>query len=57
MNNTAWGIMMLIILIVDLTMIPGEIAEGKYTSAAFSIAGAIFSAMAMVMFFMLSMAN
>lgn len=57
MSNTAWGIMMLIILIIDLTMIPGEIAEGKYTSAAFSIAGAIFSAMAMVMFFMLSMAN
>ena len=57
MSNTAWGIMMLIILIVDLTMIPGEIAEGKYTSAAFSIAGAIFSAMAMVMFFTLSMAN
>lgn len=57
MNNTAWGIAMLIILIVDLTMIPGEIAEGKYTSAAFSIAGAIFSAMAMVMFFMLSMTN
>lgn len=57
MSNTAWGIMMLIILIVDLTMIPGEIAEGKHTSAAFSIAGAIFSAMAMVMFFMLSMTN
>lgn len=57
MSNTAWGIMMLIILIVYLTMIPREIAEGKYTSAAFSIAGAIFSAMAMVMFFMLSMAN
>ena len=57
MSNAAWGIMMLIILIVDLTMIPGELAEGKYTSAAFSIAGAIFSAMAMVMFFMLSMAN
>ena len=57
MNNTAWGIAMLIVLIVDLVMIPGEIAEGKYTSAAFSIAGAIFSAMAMVMFFMLSMTN
>ena len=57
MGNTAWGIMMLIVLIVDLVMIPGEIAEGKYTSAAFSIAGAIFSAMAMVMFFMLSMTN
>lgn len=57
MSNTAWGIMMLIILIVDLTMISGEIAEGKYTSAAFSIAGAIFSAIAMVMFFMLAMAN
>lgn len=57
MNNTAWGIAMLIVLIVDLVMIPGEIAEGKYTSAAFSIAGAIFSAIAMVMFFILSMAN
>ena len=57
MSNTAWGIMMLIILIVDLTMIPREIAEGKYTSAAFSIAGAIFSAIAMGMFFMLSMTN
>lgn len=57
MSNTVWGIAMLIILIVDLTMIPGEIAEGKYTSAAFSIAGAIFSAIAMVMFFMLAMAN
>lgn len=57
MSNTAWGIMMLIILIVDLTMIPGEIAEGKYTSATFSIAGAIFSAIAMEMFFMLSMTN
>lgn len=57
MSNTLWGIAMLIILIVDLVMIPGEIAEGKYTFAAFSIAGAIFSAMAMVMFFMLSMAN
>lgn len=57
MSNTAWGIMMLIILIIDLTMIPGEIAEGKYTSAAFSIAGAIFSAIAMGMFFMLSMTN
>lgn len=57
MSNTAWGIMMLIILIVDLTMIPGEIAEGKYTSATFSIAGAIFSAIAMGMFFMLSMTN
>ena len=57
MSNTAWGIMMLIILIVDFTMIPGEIAEGKYTSAAFSIAGAIFSAIAMGMFFMLSMTN
>lgn len=57
MNNTAWGIAMLIVLIVDLVMIPGEIAEEKYTSAAFSIAGAIFSAMAMVMFFMLSMTN
>lgn len=57
MNNTAWGIAMLIVLIVDLVMIPGEIAEGKYTSAAFSIAGAIFSAIAMGMFFMLSMTN
>lgn len=57
MSNILWGIAMLIILIVDLVMIPGEIAEGKYTSAAFSIAGAIFSAMAMIMFFMLSMAN
>lgn len=57
MNNTLWGIAMLIILIVDLVTIPGEIAEGKYTSAAFSIAGAIFSAMAMIMFFILSMAN
>lgn len=57
MSHTAWGIAMLIILIVDLVMIPGEIAEGEYTSAAFSIAGAIFSAMAMVMFFILSMAN
>nr|DAV26008.1 MAG TPA: hypothetical protein [Caudoviricetes sp.] len=57
MNNTAWGIAMLIILIVYLTMIPGELAEGEYTSAAFSIAGAIFSAMAMVMFFILAMAN
>lgn len=57
MNYEVWGIAMLIVLIVDLVMIPGEIAEGKYTSAAFSIAGAIFSAMAMVMFFMLSMAN
>lgn len=57
MNNTAWGIAMLIVLIVDLVMIPGEIAEEKYTSAAFSIAGAIFSAIAMGMFFMLSMTN
>lgn len=57
MSNTVWGIIMLIVLIVDLTMIPGELAEGKYTSAAFSIAGAIFSAMAMVMFFMLAIAN
>lgn len=57
MSNTTWGIAMLIVLIVDLVTIPGEIAEGKYTSAAFSIAGAIFSAMAMIMFFMLSMAN
>lgn len=57
MSNIVWGIMMLIILIVDLTMIPGELAEGKYTSAAFSIAGAIFSAMAMAMFFILAMAN
>lgn len=57
MNNTVWGIIMLIVLIVDLTMIPEEIAEGKYTSAAFSIAGAIFSAIAMGMFFMLAMAN
>lgn len=57
MSNTVWGIIMLIVLIVDLTMIPGELAEGKYTSAAFSIAGAIFSAMAMVMFFILAMAN
>ena len=57
MSNTVWGIVMLIVLIIDLTMIPGELAEGKYTSAAFSIAGAIFSAMAMVMFFMLAMAN
>lgn len=57
MSNTVWGIAMLIVLIVDLTMIPREIAEGKYTSAAFSIAGAIFSAMAMVMFFILAMTN
>jgi hypothetical protein len=57
MSNAAWGIAMLIILIIDLVTIPGELAEGKYTSAAFSIAGAIFSAMAMVMFFMLAMAN
>lgn len=57
MSNALWGIAMLIILIVDLVMIPGEIAEGKYTSAAFSIAGAIFSAIAMGMFFMLSMTN
>lgn len=57
MSNTLWGIAMLIILIVDLVMIPGEIAEGKYTSATFSIAGAIFSAIAMVMFFILPMAN
>lgn len=57
MSNTLWGIAMLIILIVDLVMIPGEITEGKYTSAAFSIAGAIFSAIAMGMFFMLSMTN
>lgn len=57
MSNTLWGIAMLIILIVDLVMIPGEIAEGKYKSAAFSIAGAIFSAIAMGMFFMLSMTN
>ncbi len=57
MSNTLWGIAMLIVLIVDLVMIPGEIAEGKYTSAAFSITGAIFSAIAMGMFFMLSMTN
>lgn len=57
MSNTVWGIIMLIVLIVDLAMIPGELAEGKYTSAAFSIAGAIFSAIAMGMFFMLAMAN
>lgn len=44
MSNTLWGIAMLIILIVDLVMIPGELAKGKYTSAAFSIAGVIFSA-------------
>lgn len=57
MSNTLWGIAMLIILIVNLVMIPREIVEGKYTSAAFSIAGAIFSTMAMVMFFMLPMTN
>lgn len=57
MSNIAWGIISLIGLILNLTLIPGDIAEEKYTSAAFSIAGAIFSAIAMGMFFMLAMAN
>lgn len=57
MSNTAWGIISLIGLILNLTLIPGDIAEEKYTSAAFSGIFAIISAMTMVYFFMLSMAN
>lgn len=57
MSHTAWVIMMFVTLMIDLAMIPSNIRKEKYTSAAFSIAGAIFSAMAMVMFFILSMAN
>ena len=52
MNNTAWVIISLIGFIPNLTLIPGDIAEEKYTSAAFSGIFAIISAMTMVYFFM-----
>lgn len=52
MSNIAWGIISLIGLILNLTLIPGDITEEKYTSAAFSGIFAIISAMTMVYFFM-----
>ena len=57
MSNTAWGIMMLITLIMNLIVIPGDIRDGEYRSAGLSIALAIISAMAMVYFFMQTMTN
>ena len=57
MSNTAWGIMMLITLIMNLIVIPGDIRDGEYRSARLSIALAIISTMAMVYFFMQAMTN
>ena len=57
MSNTAWGIMILITLIMNLIVIPGDIRDGEYRSAGLSIALAIISAMAMVYFFMQAMTN
>ena len=57
MSNTAWGIMMLITLIMNLIVIPWDIRDGEYRSAGLSIALAIISAMAMVYFFMQAMTN
>ena len=57
MSHTAWGIVMLITLLMNLIMIPGDIREEKYTSAGFSIALAILSAMLMVYHFMSLVAN
>lgn len=57
MSNTACGIMMLITLIMNLIVIPGDIRDGEYRSAGLSIALAIISAMAMIYFFMQAMTN
>lgn len=52
MSNIAWGIISLIGLILNLTLIPRDIVEENFTSAAFSGIFAIISAMTMVYFFM-----
>lgn len=57
MSHTTWGIIMLVTLMVNLIMIPGDIREEKYTSAAFSIGLAILSAMLMVYHFISLMTN
>ena len=57
MSHTTWGIIMLVTLMVNLIMIPGDIREEKYTSATFSIGLAILSAMLMVYHFMSLITN
>lgn len=52
MSNTAWGILSLIGLILNLTALPIEIIERKHISAAIRVIFSVLSAMAMVYFFM-----
>ena len=52
MSNEAWGIISLIGLILNLLMLPNEIAEGKPFAAMLSVIGAIFGAIGTVYFFM-----
>lgn len=52
MSNTAWGILSLIRLILNLTALPIEIIERKHISAAISVIFSVLSAMTMVYFFM-----
>ena len=52
MSYTAWGILSLIGLILNLTSLPIEIIEKKHISAATSVIFSVISAMAMVYFFM-----
>lgn len=51
MSNTAWGILSLIGLILNLTALPIEIIERKHISAAIRVIFSVLSAMAMVYFF------
>ena len=52
MSNTAWGILSLIGLILNLTALPIEIVEKKHIFAATSVIFSVLSAMTMVYFFM-----
>lgn len=52
MNNTAWGIISLIALILNLVTIPGCIAREEYISAAMCTLLAVLGGMTMAYFFM-----
>lgn len=54
MSHTTWAIIMFVTLLINLTMIPSNIREEKYTSAGLNIIMAILSAMLMVYDLMMS---
>ena len=51
MDHTAWAIISLIGLILNLLILPKEIAEGETFGAMTSVIGAIFGAIGVVYFF------